>query len=430
MNDAPVPLGSGPQLLVAQFLNNLNTFMAEVTTLHELVSIAHAQLEPQDQARFDERVQAFTAGSIDGLPEDVKVRVGQAGAAWFESLRRLPQEDIGFAFGIPVGSQRATAATRQAEEAFNQLIEAFPDTERAGRFVLGFSDVLIAVPRAEVLYASIVVAGVSLLRALLRGIALEIAHRAEPEVREPDLLAQLERLIEKKGLPEWDAWFGERIGATVGAVIPDQVALGEVLSRRNVIVHHGGLVSHRYAAAHPNPGLGKRLLTDAAYVERALDLLLRAGAIFACAAWPAIDETLREPSQMMLNYNLMKYVMPVGRWRLVQEASTWLLGQNAGETTLALAFIHVALANKRLGRADEAQTALRSWTAPRADFELARLCLLDRLDEAFALAAELLEQGAISRRDLETWPVLAELRADLRYPTWSEGRPGQAHGNT
>lgn len=415
LDDARVPLGAGPQLLAATFLNNVNTFVAEITTLHELVATTRAQLEPQDRIRFDERVQELTAGSVDGLLNGDKVRVAQAARAWFESMQALPQEGVGLAFGIPVGSEHATAVAMRAEAAFQALIAAFPDAEHAGRFVLGFADALSAVPRADVMYASLVVAGVSSFRTLLRGIALEVGHRDDPALGEPELIARLERLIERRGLPDWDLWFGTKIGVTVGAAISDDAKFREIFSRRDVIVHHGGLVSRRYLSAWPGTALGKRLLTDAAYAEGALDHLLTAGLVFLSAAWSAIAEPLGEPSQQMLNYNLLKYVVPVGRWQVVHDVSTWLVTQARSESIRAVAVIHAALASKRAGHSVEAHAALRDWRTPSPDVELARLSLLDQLDEAFRLANELLRSGTITRRDLETWPALAELRADPRF---------------
>jgi hypothetical protein len=134
------PLADGPQADTVILLHALEEFAGQFAALRELAEHVAVHLRPLDDAEFDNRIQRATTGSLEGLPDAQRERIARLGMSWMETLQKLPQEEFGAGFGIPVASAAGHAQLANAQQAFNEMIEAYPDIEHGGTFVIGFLD--------------------------------------------------------------------------------------------------------------------------------------------------------------------------------------------------------------------------------------------------------------------------------------------------
>jgi hypothetical protein len=420
MRNGHVPLGSVDQQVATAVLVSMGGFVAQVAALWELADICEESVRPRDAHGVEDMLREATEGSMAGLGTDVRLRVAQAGAEWIEAMQALPQDDFGVAFGMPHGTAEASVATERAQTGLEGLLSAYPDIAHAGTFVLGFLDALTAVSRVDVMYESIVTAAVSAFHAQLRAILLAVEHDRQPELDEAALSSIVDGLINGGG-PKWRHWLHAVLGAGYTGEPEEVTLVSEVFARRNVFVHHGGVVSARYARAVPGaPRLGTRLTADATYTRQALGALVLMGVKVAVLAWSAFRPTFASSAQLLAMFLTQRYLLRVRAWPAVHDVAAWLLETAIEPSQRDFARVIAALSAKRMGNGAEVRSLCESLDVTQPDMALAREVLLDHLDEAFVIARRLLEAGALTTYDLDTWPVLDEMRAD---PRWGQLRP-------
>ena len=225
----------------------------------------------------------------------------------------------------------------------------------------------------------------------------------------------------RAGHAEWEKWFTRNARVDFQQVSIDWPETREVTLRRHVIVHNGGRVSAQYVAAVlpiEAPPVGAALAVDPDYVRRAIDLVDVFGTLLVAAVWSHVCRDDRHTVCTRLHRRAYA-AMKRGRWEVVKALCA--LGErfsSDGADTLTYK-LNSLLARKRLGdnQAVESEAAAMDASALPLRFELVRLVLAGRLDEAEASIPRALAAEEISLHDLQDWPVLQALRERPMLPS-------------
>lgn len=428
MRDTPVPLGSEEQQLATAVLLSLGGFIAQLAALWELADVTEDEVRPRDGDGAAAQFRAATEASLARLSPADRVHVAAAGAEWIEAMLQLSQNEIGIAFGYPHGGAAASAVAERAQAALADLLSAYPDLPSASTFTLGFLDAFTRVPRVDVMYESIVIGAVSALHVQLRSLTVTVDHDRLPLLSDEQVSSRVERLL-RGGIPRWRGWLREGLGCDISIAPGDLARASEILARRNLFVHHGGVVSSRYRSAIPDaPPIGTRLIADAAYAREALATLALLGTQIAVTAWGAYRPTFRSSTELLALFLTQHYAVPVRAWPLVGAVARWLTDGASNVSQREFARVLAALAAKRRGDAGGVHELCDLWIPAQPDLALVRQVLLGEMDAAFESATQMLDNRTLTLFDLESWPALEDLRAQpkwesLRTAAERAGRP-------
>jgi hypothetical protein len=411
------PLADGAEADTVLLLHALEEFGGQFAALRDLAEHVSVHVSPLDDAEFDQRIERATSGSLDGLDDAQRERIARLGMSWTETLQHLPQEEFGAGFGIPVATAEGHDRLAHAQRAFNEMVDAYPDIERGGTFVIGFLDALTATRRSEVMHRAIITAAVGAFESLLR-LLVTASLRASPggasETQQRDTIRRLLR----GGYQSWDRWCRTHLGVGLLDQSPHPRDLVEVFERRHLIVHSGALVDERYLERTQADGrVGVEVSTDAAYVVGALDLLVVVGLRLCLHAGAALDPALPHTAGVLTHHVARRHLLERRAWIAAWAMYEHLAKHADTDVLRSLARVHAWYARKQMGGLVSITDEVEAWIAPSPDFALARLSLLDRRDESLALARELLRSGALSRIDLRSSPALAWIPAALDEDT-------------
>jgi hypothetical protein len=423
MRNTYVALGSEYQQLASAALLSFGGFIEQIGALWELVGICEESVRPHDEKTVDEILREATEESLAGLDDDVRLRVGEAGHEWIDAVQELQQSEIGVAFGLSHGDEHASHVMARAQSALERLISAYPDLPHAATFLLGQLDAFTTVSRAAVMYESIVMAGVSAFHAQLRALVLTVEHDRRHDLSEAELAGVVDGIV-SRGLPRWRAWLADTVHADLKADDAEVAQASEVFLRRNLFVHSGGVVTHRYACAVPDSlPVGRRLSADAAYAHDALRVLLSVGLRFAVTTWAAFRPDFRSGAELLTLFLTQRYLLRVRAWAAIRPVAKWLVEAAVDAQQRDVARVLAALCAKRLGDHVDLHALCGAWDPPQPDLALVRQVLLGEIDAALHGAMRLLAAGQLTRYDLDTWPALDDLRADSRFAALREQRP-------
>jgi len=243
--------------------------------------------------------------------------------------------------------------------------------------------------------------------------------RGFPTIADAEAAAIADRVDQHMhgGLDEWARWFSRSLECNVEDLSDNWSAIEEVFQRRHLIVHSEGRVTAQYLAkvrgstARP----GRRLVVGQRYLLRAVDRLSLLGHMLAFEVqlkWlPKDSATIAGRMQDRCYRALLNH-----DWPLAERIGTRGLRAKAKQDTREAMRCNAWLAMKRLGRLESVKAEIMAWdtSAMEPQFKLARHCLLDDLDEAFALLPGFLAFDSDHRDALARWPILEELRLDPR----------------
>jgi hypothetical protein len=207
---------------------------------------------------------------------------------------------------------------------------------------------------------------------------------------------------------------------TFGVTIP-QVARDpktqEVFQRRHVIVHNGGRASATYLSkvtVEKPPVLNQRLNVNIRYLETAADRLLATGLVIYSGV---AQSMISDPAERaVLDHILAKRVYELLSHRRYQALVTTLesvdLVKLGDEDEARMCKVNHWLALKRLNRFDECREEVLAWdtTVLEDQYRLARLALLDEIDEGLELIEVLRGTDQLPIDSWAAWPLLEELR--------------------
>ncbi|MFC6161515.1 hypothetical protein [Kribbella jiaozuonensis] len=226
---------------------------------------------------------------------------------------------------------------------------------------------------------------------------------------------------------DWMQWFSKRHNLVVPGVTDCPVGVVEVFQRRHLFVHNGGVVNSLYllkieGLSEP-PVIGKRLTISEAYLQGAIHKLTVAGIklVIALAAKLFPDpETIKSIDSLVssITYELLM----AGRYISVEEVNVWHLTFVQHPSPRLVAMVNIWISRKAMRGMRAIREEVEAWdTETLADkFKLAKLALLERHEEAYALVKRLIANEELAMRSWQEWPLFEGLR---RYETESEFEP-------
>lgn len=195
----------------------------------------------------------------------------------------------------------------------------------------------------------------------------------------------------------------------------------EIFQRRHVVVHHGGLASRQYLknvkSKSPEINLGDHLHVSLEYVQNAADKLaavahsiVLTGLYFSAKSADSrreVEAKAGELTYILLTQHrdavLNKYISTFEATRMSNEFAREQIRVNGW------------IAAKRIGKFSEIRDEIEHWdvSAKDSNFKLARLVLLDKIDESVDLIHRMIKANEFSMYALVTWPLFENIREEL-----------------
>ncbi|WP_413320900.1 hypothetical protein AA0Z99_07895 [Agrococcus sp. 1P02AA] len=235
-----------------------------------------------------------------------------------------------------------------------------------------------------------------------------------------------------KGMDSWMK-FLTRVTRTDMVWVTDLLA--EVIMRRNVHVHAGGVASSQYLSElgkrAGNARVGDELPVTAEYLEDALNRMARAAVVLSQAAVSAICSGAKQDKSSSHGIDQDRGIVEAsfdlltsGRYGAVEHLAEQLDSLVATNFTRERLRANSLAARKALYGVEAIRPDLEDWdvTAAEDEIVLAKHCLQDEIAEARVIYESLSAANKISVMELATWPILEPLRAAIE----AEQRAGVA----
>lgn len=235
---------------------------------------------------------------------------------------------------------------------------------------------------------------------------------------------------------DWITYLKETLKLSMAYLEQDNATLVECFQRRNLFVHNNGVVNNIYLAKVPaefRKGLkvGAPILIDQTYVDSLIRCFERVFLLIGAELWKKVapKDLNRGETLIDLGFRQLKRE----HWDVAEGVYFFLLQDKAQEEIIRLmAQINYWQCRKWRGKFDECKKEIEEFDFSAKDkkFELARIALLDKEKDFFALVSKLLRNKTISQDDLFEWPLFKEMRKakhfakvyGKRYQSWIEAQ--------
>lgn len=321
----------------------------------------------------------------------------------------------------------------------NKLLEVFGSNKSAlAKLVLKIRKHTMSTERAAILRNSLLTMAIGALEVLIGRMATSfyaanigiLAKNKEFSIKDLEEYGSIESAKEsviashvdsllRGSLADWIKWYDESFKLDSKTYCIDHDVLTEAFQMRHIIVHNAGAVSRQYlqkvTEKYRNADVGERLGVDEEYLTRAIDEIESIGNLMIAGAWCKLA-----PGQtigIMANLHARTYhLMQVERWLPVRRICSVAKKVKSNELMRNISQCNEWLAIKRTTGIDRIRGEIASWDVSAFDpaFGIVKHALLDDLDAAFETLPDI-KSPMITEETLESWPVLAELRADPRY---------------
>lgn len=191
----------------------------------------------------------------------------------------------------------------------------------------------------------------------------------------------------------------------------------EIFQRRHVIVHNGGRVSALYVdrcKVEPVPRLDSVLDVSLNYLTNAADHLFAVAArIYSEVVCKIFDtEAERRHLEGILSKNVYELLSHRRFEALVKAVEAIDVERLADPETQEILTVNKWLALKRMNRFEECRSDVEAWDTGDQNIRLrlAKLALLDEIDEGLQLIGEIRGTKDLSIDAWAVWPLLEELR--------------------
>lgn len=194
--------------------------------------------------------------------------------------------------------------------------------------------------------------------------------------------------------------------------------LNEVLQRRHVLVHNGGIVSKRYLENVPEtsnrPRLNEKLSVSSEYLRQALDKMAETVLFLSQAALFAIHESKAAKNLGVLDddyYGGIYDLLVDGRYGAIANVYEKLAPIMWTATNSEQLRVNCWQAKKSLVGIEAIRFEVEKWDVSLSKLmQLAKYALLEDLPKAKGLLLELQKTGEVTVIDAATWPILEPLR--------------------
>jgi hypothetical protein len=323
-------------------------------------------------------------------------------------------------------------------ELVDGLNEILPGEGSFSTYVVAYIKARYRPARAAVLNASLLTTAVGNFEVLVSSLVREFLRLKPEAIRSDDArysLAEIEgyesleefraycaeRYAEsllRGGFEDWMDWFQKRLQIGTADLTEDEVGLREVFQRRHLVVHNGGNVNRFYLNKLPDlkvrPDIGKHLHIDDEYLSAAIDRLIASGTQLQISVMRRLlpVDSEEHPADEIADETAYEYLKE-GRYSLSSEIAAANHAGCVSHYTKLVLQVNGWIARKRLHGIEAIRPEVEAWQveALSPKFALAKLALLDQVEEAHDLAKVLLDNETITNQDWWTWPLLEEVRA-------------------
>ncbi|MFJ4549536.1 hypothetical protein ACIP4X_09935 [Streptomyces sp. NPDC088817] len=297
------------------------------------------------------------------------------------------------------------------------------------------STVVSAVTSFEVLFSSLIASFLKVSPQALEAMSRE--KEREFSLRDLKGLSSIEEAVDLAisrrvdelmfgSVAEWRKFCIDKLNIKFEDLCSDWPAVQEIFQRRHVLVHAGGVASHRYVASVASAGrsvdvkVGKKLNTSEIYVHQTLDAIMSFGILLASSI--GMKFAKEHESTILSSLHKLTYTRLLAKQdELVKHLCT------AGEK-IAVGYDDQLLFKVNgwiaLKRTDPKAVALemKQWDTSALEdrYKLAKMCLASQNDEALGLMKKMHSAESLSSEDVLEWPLFEELRNMPDYVEWSK----------
>ncbi|WP_429842381.1 hypothetical protein [Brevibacillus sp. FIR094] len=216
------------------------------------------------------------------------------------------------------------------------------------------------------------------------------------------------------GYKEWLKFFKDIIKIPTKRLDLLEANINEIFSRRNLLVHSGGIVNSVYLSRVDEDltndlKVGDKLDVSKEYLNTALELFEKYGVLLVFETWKKLDKSAVDRSFFLDYYCSMLF--DAERWEFASEISLFRMEDNQNARERLIGKINYWMCQKWLGNIEKVRKEITTedFSANTRDFQLCKLALLDQKDEFFKLL-EKAYPSEIREHDLLNWPIFKELR--------------------
>ncbi|MGV9341819.1 hypothetical protein [Streptomyces sp. NPDC003688] len=418
---------SGADDFAARVAVAIDTFIDRIEAARDILQVATPAIMEADSSRHV--VQRFLSQLKYLTDEEMK--------DVFELFKRVPLEDDEDSSPWPVRLLNAVWEEFKGKSWTSKLAtELHAMLRRPSRIrFLRESTVVSAVTSFEVLFSSLIAAFLKVSPQALESMSKE--KDKEFSLKDLKGMSSIDEAVDMAvsrrvddlmfgSFSEWRRFCIDKLNIKFEDLCNDWPSVQEIFQRRHVLVHAGGIASHRYVTSTssnmnaPDITVGQRIETTEEYAIRTLDSILCFGLLLASSIGMKFAKQHEE--QILNSLHKLSYDrLIVKDYEIVQHLCT------AGEKTAIesegklLFKVNGWIAGKKIGP-KLAIREVESWDISALDdrYKLAKLCLLERAAEALPIMKKMHAAGDLSSEDVLEWPLFEDIRKTPEYIEWSK----------
>jgi len=227
-----------------------------------------------------------------------------------------------------------------------------------------------------------------------------------------------EKEIEKlmfKGFNNWMTFIENKIGIKNKSLHENKDEINEIINRRHLLVHSGGIVNGIYLkkvrfAESFGVRLGDKVEVDEKYITDSLEIVKRYGNLLGICIW----KSAKKESEYRLAYLLKSCIkfMEQEEYLLARDCSVLLESETIDEDLYLLAKINYWQTYKWRGEFETIKEEVENFdfSTKAKKFEIAQLILLDKYEEFMDYVNKNGLPEGIEVNDIKTWPLFKKLR--------------------
>lgn len=221
-------------------------------------------------------------------------------------------------------------------------------------------------------------------------------------------------------LGDWKKFFAERMNIDLADMSVPWKEIVEIFERRHCLVHNDARASRRYAEAVEDSTYDEELHASQGYVSAAIEKLELVGLVLHVRVWKKFTEDVTRVSASLEDTSFA--ALQESRWAFAQALYELWQRLPLSAKDRRTGEVNLWLVKRELNGLDAVRAEIEAWDVSDADelFTFAKHCLLEQVDEAFAMVPSLLERDKLGGRALARWPIAAVLRRDPRIDLYRD----------
>lgn len=225
---------------------------------------------------------------------------------------------------------------------------------------------------------------------------------------------EIEKLM-FKGFNNWMTFIENKMGIKNKSLHENKDVINEIINRRHLLVHNGGIVNGIYLKKVRLPDnfgvrLGEKVTVDEKYITDSLEIVKRYGNLLGICIW----KSAKKESEYRLAYLLKSCIkfMEQEEYLLARDCSILLESETIDEDLYLLGKINYWQTYKWRDEFDTIKEEVENFdfSTKAKKFELAQLILLDKYEDFMDYVTQNGLPEGIEINDIKTWPLFKKLR--------------------